>query len=271
MLTRGQILSSLQAAGVQRGDHLLIHSSLRAVGPIDGGADAMIDAMLQAVGISEGGTLAMPAFNYTRPPPMPHFDPHLTPGATGVLSERFRLRDGTQRSLHPAHSVCAAGRRAEEFLADHHLHGSFGVDSPIDRIAQAGGWVLLVGVSHTSSSTIHVGESHAGVKKFWWHDDGPGVVKVKCPKDGKIVDVPLDCSSSCSMAFNLVEFTMRQRNAIRDVGLGNALCYLMRGKDVIDAVVQMIRRQGDVLFCNRATCRPCRLGREQVSASEATR
>lgn len=267
MLTGRQIISALNDAGVRRGDVLLVHSSMRAVGPVDGGADAMIDALMQAVG--DEGTLLMPAFNYTRPPPAPHFDPLLTPGATGVLGERFRLRPGTLRSLHPAHSVCAAGPRAAEFLADHPLHGSFGVDSPIDRAAQAGGWVLLIGVSHTSSSTVHVGESHAGVKKFWWNDDGPARVPTKMP-DGRIIDVPLDCSSSCSMAFNAVEFPLRRKNRICDLNIGAALSYLMRGRDVIDTVMEMLASHGDALFCNRAACRPCRLGREHVRNSGAT-
>src|SRR5688500_9160065 len=160
MLTRRHVVENLRGLGVGEGDHLLVHSSLRAVGAIDGGADALLDGLLDAVG--PNGTLAMPAFNYSRPEVLPHFDPASTPGRTGALSEIFRARPGTLRSLHPSHSVVASGERAAEFLADHMSRRSVGVDSPIDRLAQAGGVVLLLGVTHMSNTTVHVGEEHAG-------------------------------------------------------------------------------------------------------------
>ena len=252
------ITAALYAAGLKRGDHLIVHSSLRAIGPVEGGADGMIDALLQTVG--DQGTLAMPAFNYTRPVPTPYFDPAITPGATGALGETFRKREGTLRSMHPAHSVCAAGPRAAEFLADHDRHGSFGVDSPFDRIAAAGGWTLLAGVSQTANSMIHVAESHAGMKKFWWNDGQPPRVKTLYP-DGRIAEVPLDVSSSCSMAFNVVEQSLRQADAIRDLMIGGALSYLMRAGDVIAVVKELLFRWPTALFCTRPGCRPCRLGR----------
>jgi aminoglycoside 3-N-acetyltransferase len=261
MLKRNDIAHALATAGVQDGNHLFVHSSLRSLGPVDGGADAVIDALLDTVG--NDGTLAMPAFNYTRPTPTPHFDWKTTPGKTGILTELFRNRPGTVRSNHPSHSVSASGARAAEFTADHRKTDVFGVGSPVDRIAQAGGWVLLLGVTHLANSTIHVGESHAGVKKFWWDDCEPPLVKMRM-EDGTIGEHQLDPSSSCSMAFNAVEFPLRTRGAIRDLRIGSALCFLMRGRDVITTVVEMVRERPDILLCSRAACRPCRLGREHL-------
>jgi len=258
MTTPQDITNALQTAGVHRGDHLVVHSSLRAIGPVEGGAEAVVNALLQTVG--DQGTLAIPAFNYTRPVPTPYFDPAATPGATGALGELFRKRPGTRRSLHPAHSLCASGPRAAEFLADHDRHGSFGIDSPLDRIAAAGGWTLLAGVSQTSNSMIHIAESHAGLKKFWWNEGEPPRVKTLYP-DGQIIDVPLDVSSSCSMAFNVVEQSLREAGAIGDLTLGGALSYLMRAGDVIAIVKKLLDRWPTALFCTRASCRPCRLGR----------
>jgi hypothetical protein len=123
MVTAREICEALRHVGVKAGDHLLVHSSLRAVGPIDGGVDAMVDGLLDAVG--PDGTLAMPSFHYTRPLPEPWFDPATTPGKTGWLTEVFRRRPGVLRSLHPAHSVSAIGPRAASFLADHRT--SFGI------------------------------------------------------------------------------------------------------------------------------------------------
>jgi len=260
-ITPNQIVSSLRGAGVAQGDPLVVHSALRSVGTVEGGAEALIEALIETIGPE--GMLAMPAFNYTRPVPAPHFDPLTTPGATGALTELFRRRPGTLRSLHPAHSVCAFGKHAAEYLVGHERHGSFGIDSPLDRIAKAGGWILLVGVTQTANSIIHVGESHARVRKFWWNDGEPPQVRTKMP-DGSMAELPLDCSSSCSAAFNAVEGPMRDQGLIRDLHVGNAISYLMRGSDAIATVVDMIRQRPDVLFCTRHDCRPCRLGRIAV-------
>ena len=232
------------------------------MGPVDGGADAVIDGLLATVGPE--GTLAMPAFNYTRPLPVPYFDPKRTPSQAGVLTEVFRNRPGTLRSFNPTHSVAAQGKRAEEFLAGHDKVQTFGVGSPIDRLAQAGGFVLLMGVTQTANSCIHIGESHAGVKKFYW-EQGPLPIARVLISDGQVIDHPLDCSSSCSMAFNSVEYPLRRKGMIIDLSLGQALCFLMRGKDVIETVVEMIRDGPEVLFCNRETCRPCYLGRKYIA------
>jgi aminoglycoside 3-N-acetyltransferase len=261
MLTRDRITTRLREAGIKPGDDVLVHSSLRAVGPIDGGADALIDGLLAAVG--PGGTLVMPAFNYTRPLPQPHFDPRTTPGKTGALTEVFRKRPGVLRSLSPTHSVAAAGPRAAEFTDGHLDTQTFGLGSPIDKLASGGGWVLLVGVTHTSNSTIHVGETHAGVTKFAWNDGPLPSIGVKMP-DGRVVEHAIDTTPSCSLAFNALDYPLRRNGEIIDLTLGAAPSHLMRGADVIARTVEIVRSDPSTLFCTRADCRPCRLGREHV-------
>lgn len=261
-LSRRDITESLGKVGVAPGSHLLVHSSLRSLGEVDGGADAVIDALLDAVG--PNGTLAMPAFHYTRPLPQPCYDPRNTPGKTGFLTERFRQRPRTLRSLNPTHSLAAQGPRAAEFLDGHLAVPTFGVNSPIDRLAHAGGWVLLMGVTHLANSTIHVGESHAGVVKFLWEDGPAPVAQVRLP-DGSLVPHVIDPSSSCSMAFNAIEFPLRRAGRITDFRIGPALCFLMKGRDIIDTAIDMIRLFPDALMCTRAACRPCRMARAHLA------
>lgn len=258
MLTKAQIKDTLFIMGLRPGHHLWVHSSLRSVGPIEGGPDGLLDAFLEVCG-SEG-TLALPAFNYRRYLPLPHFDARTTPGRTGALTEIFRQRPETLRSLHPTHSLSAQGKRAPEFLADHYKFPAFGIGSPLDRLAQAGAYVLLLGVTHLANSCIHIGEARAGRKKFYWEEGPLPIVNMLMP-DGRVIPHQLDCSASCSMAFNAIEYPMRRKNLITDLTLGEALCFLMKGRDVIDTVVEMISKEPDALLCNRPTCRPCLMGR----------
>lgn len=179
------------------------------------------------------------------------------------MTEIFRKRAESLRSLNPTHSIAAQGKRASEFIAEHYKYQTFGMGSPLDRLAQAGGYVLLLGVTHLANSTIHVGESHAGCTKFYWEEGPLPVVKILMP-DGKLIDHQLDCSASCSMAFNAAEYPMRCNNMIIDLVLGDALCFLMKGRDVIDAVVGMIRDKPDALLCSRPNCRPCSMARRYI-------
>ncbi len=261
-LSRQKVKDTLVREGLKTGDILLVHSSLRSVGPISGGADALIDGLLDTVG--SDGILAMPAFNYTRPLPTPYFDTMATPSRAGALTEVYRKRSQSIRSLHPTHSVIAQGKRAVEFLSGHEKCLAFGVGSPLDRLAQAGGWVLLLGVTQTANSCIHVGESHAGVRKFHWQDGPSPVAKLLTP-DGRIVEHPIDCSSSCSAAFNYLEYPLRRKGMLVDLNLGDATCLLMRGKDVIATVIEVVQERADALLCRSETCRPCLLARKYIS------
>ena len=105
------LVRDLLALGVRPGGVLLVHSSLKALGPAAGGPAAVIEALREALG--PGGTLLMPALSYatvTRVNPV--FDQKATPSCVGVIPETFRRMAGVRRSLHPTHSVCACGPMA---------------------------------------------------------------------------------------------------------------------------------------------------------------
>ncbi|MBN1371221.1 MAG: AAC(3) family N-acetyltransferase [Anaerolineaceae bacterium] len=49
-MTAAQLVSDLLALGVRPGGVLLVHSSLRSLGPVDGGAEAVVKGLLEALG-----------------------------------------------------------------------------------------------------------------------------------------------------------------------------------------------------------------------------
>ena len=259
-LTRDDIARGLRELGLARGDGLIVHSSMRHLGPVEGGADTVIDAILEVIG--PGGNLMLPTFNYVSPLPSPYFDPGETPGRTGILPETGRKRPGAVRSLHPTHSVAVIGPDAGRLTAGHLSQRVFGVGSPVDLLAQGGGKVLLLGVGQTSNSTIHVAEEHAGLPKGSWFEELP-VVRIRRP-DGTFLSHRLDTSCSCSAAFEGAEYALRSRGEIRDARIGG-VCKLMLGRNVIRRVADMIREKPDILLCRWEHCAPCTAARRRLA------
>jgi len=253
LLTAKQLVGAFREIGLSPGDSFIVHSSYRSLGGVDGGPEAVIDAMLEAIGPK--GNLVLPTFNYTGNIAKPHFDPAVTPCLTGIIPELGRKRPNAVRSLHPTHSVAVIGPDAVELTKDHMAYRTVGIGSPFDRLAQAGGKVLLLGVGNTSNTTVHVGEEYAGIPKASWFDK-PAFAKVLMP-DGTVVAHEIDTSTSCSTAFDAVEYALRRHGEIRDLTVGGSRLKLMLGGDVIRRVCEIIEEKPDILLCTRPGCRPC--------------
>ena len=150
----GRIARELLALGVRPGGVLMVHSSLRALGP-DADPETVIQGLLQALGPS--GTLLMPALSYKRvTADSPNFDVVETPSNVGAIPEYFRQRPGTERSLHPTHSVCGLGSRAAELLGRHYLDRTpCGVNSPFHLLPEVGGQILMLGCGLRPNTSMH--------------------------------------------------------------------------------------------------------------------
>ncbi len=249
---RHEIAAALRGMGLGPGDKVVLHSSLSSLGWVDGGADAVVDAFLDVLGPS--GLLMVPTFNYAIEGV---FDRN-APTLTGKITEAVLARPEAVRSCCPTHSVTAIGRQAPDFCADHHLREPLGIDSPIDRVAQAGGYVVLLGVTHTSNSTIHVGEAHAKLPyiRVPFSDNRPDTFAVRL-WDGTVTTVHYREFPGCSRAFNAIEGPLRLGDYIRDFRISRACMLLMKGLDVINTVVEMAARRPDWLLCTDPHCWTC--------------
>jgi aminoglycoside 3-N-acetyltransferase len=235
------IAGDLRALGLGAGDRVVVHSSLRAVGA---DADEVVDALAGTVEL-----VVVPAFTYDAPPD--------APGRAGALAETLRRRSGAVRSAHHSHSVAALGAGAAELCEGHDRVAATAAGSPLDRLAEAGGQVLLLGVSHTSNTTVHVGESRAGAP---------------------YLDIPFDPSwptggdtefAGCSRAFGVLERPLRERGAIRDGRVGRALAQLVAGRAVIEETVALLRRDPLALLCTDPSCYRCALSRDRDARGRA--
>lgn len=141
--------------GVRPHGALLVHSSLSALGYVQGGAETVIQGLLHAVG--PGGTLLLPALSYEYVTSRnPVFDVRRTASCVGLIPEAFRTRPSTMRSIHPTHSVCAYGGYAQEMLADHVLDTTpVGPHSPFRKLRDLKGQILMLGCGLEPNTSMH--------------------------------------------------------------------------------------------------------------------
>ena len=155
---REMMVRDLRGLGVRSGDTVLVHSSLRSLGPVPDGPETVIRGLLDALGPE--GTLLFPALSYRTVTALnPVFDQLHTPCCVGGLPEYFRTRPGTLRSVHPTHSMSGVGRHAAELFREHHLDTtSCGPHSPFHRLREVGNWVLFIGCGIGPNTSMHAVE-----------------------------------------------------------------------------------------------------------------
>jgi aminoglycoside 3-N-acetyltransferase len=150
-----RIASDLLNRGLRRGGAVLVHSSLKSLGPLPGGPETVVRGLLEALGPE--GTLLMPALSYRYVnAEAPYFDLRTTPSNIGALPEFFRLREGTIRSLNPTHSVCGIGPLAEALLGSHRLDSTpCGANSPFRLLKERQGQILMLGCGLRPNTSMH--------------------------------------------------------------------------------------------------------------------
>lgn len=161
MWTQQQLVDACRSLGLSAGDLVLVHSALRRLGPVEGGADGVIDALLDVLGPE--GTLAMPTHTWkVVHAGQPVFHQALTPSNVGVLTNVFRQRPGVIRSLHPTHSLAAIGPRAAALLDGHERDTTpCPPNGPYGRLSDWNAKILLIGVDLNACTLFHCCEERA--------------------------------------------------------------------------------------------------------------
>jgi len=251
-----KLFADANSLGIKSGWLLNVHSSLSQIGWVAGGAQAVLAALLQVIG--SNGTLMMPAYTghlsdpcHWKAPPvpedwwqiirdkMPAFDPVLTATRNmGIIAESFRSYPGVLRSNHPWVSFAARGARAAELTAEHPLQSLFGESSPMAKLYELDGYILLLGVDHGNNSCIHLAEDRAQFKgKSYMQEGAPILV------NGQRQWQTFRVSQTDDKDFvELGEAFATQTNHEVRGNVGWGIGRLMRARDIVDFAQPYLER-----------------------------
>jgi aminoglycoside 3-N-acetyltransferase len=246
MLTKQNLIEEFQAIGVEAGDVLLVHSSYKSFGGVDGGPQTVIDALLDALGAD--GTLIMPAFNFDFCKGEP-WDVNETPSHMGIITELVRKDPRSKRIFHPIYSFSIIGKQAE-FLTKERYKSSYERESLFGKLRQLDGKIMVVGLSYNDSMTFfHHVEELEGVD-YRYLKTFTGMIT---DEDGNtyedsfqmlVRDIEKDVETMVDPMGDLAE----EVGLIKHRQIGEAAVKLMRANEIYDFTAREMRRDPKLLY-----------------------
>ncbi len=256
--TVDQLAEHLAAAGIERDDNLILHSSLRSVGRTEDGPATVINAILTTIGPT--GTLMAPTFTYSLPAwkhdPFHH---RYSPARTGAIPEYMRHRPDSIRSFHPTHSVAVIGRDAKQIADDHLAATPLGTASPFGKMAARNAKILMLGTRQDTNSSLHLCEVLADLPYIHvcFTDDVDFESAWYQNNDGEVVFTRIYEVPGCSRGFRAIETHLAQRNILQRVYIGDSTSQLLDLSALIEASREILTENPTLLLCSVPNCGIC--------------
>lgn len=247
MYTKNDLIKSFKEIGIDPKGTLLVHSSMKAVGEVEGRADTVIDAFMDYM---QDGLLVFPTHSWSEENNKDNiFNPKTEKSCVGILTNIFRKREGVLRSLHPTHSLAAYGEDAEEFIS-----GEEKVDTPCPRNGSYGklydrnAQILFLGCTLKTNTFIH------GVEE--WNQipnrlgEKPAEYKIKL--EDKIIKRPVYPHQApvedVSKNYDKLREPLLEKNICRTAKIGDAVSYLCQARKMADLTSKFLQKNQDLFL-----------------------
>lgn len=253
LVLKNDVKKALEEIGVKSGQAMMVHTSLSSIGFVCGGAQIVIEALIEAVG--EEGTIMMPTQTWKNLDPStgvhweepeewwqtirdnwPAYDKNITPTNTmGAVAEMFRQWPGALRSDHPARSVAAFGKHANYLTKEHDLSNIFGEESPVGKLYELDGYVLLIGVDYDKNTSIHLADVRANYPSKHNVNESSAILV-----GGERVWKTYETLFVDGEDFVEIGEAFEKEYPVKKVTLGNATLRFMKQRDLVDFAVKWI-------------------------------
>lgn len=249
------VSSQLRSLGVAAGGVLVVHTAFSKLAPLEGGPLGLISALKSALGLA--GTLVMPSMSDNDDHP---FDPQTTPClGMGLVADTFWRLPGVLRSDSP-HAFAAIGPKAADITASHPADVPHGLNSPIGRVYELAGQVLLLGVGHDANTTIHLAENLAQVR----YGQPKYVMALSSGQPTRLDYIEID---HCCQNFRLLDQWLDAEGAQRHGIVGHGQARLARSRTIVQTALSHIAQNETVFLHAPGLCTECDAARTSLSTA----
>lgn len=249
MYTKEDLKQDLRKMGLISTDAIMVHSSMKSIGEVEGGAETVVDTFMEY--FSEGlfmtpaHTWAQMSENYSV------FDPKEEPACVGIIPNLFLKRPGVMRSLHPTHSIAAYGKEASEYI-----QGEENCNTPCtpggcwDRLREVEAKILLIGVNHIRNTFIHSIEEVYNVPERLTAI--PTLFQIKM-SNGSLKNVNMyrhynPHTAHISESYDKLTQAFYDTGAAQKVKLGDAECILCDARAVFKVTGKILQKELNCLI-----------------------
>lgn len=242
--TKEQLKCYLQEMNLKPSDAIVVHSSMKSIGNVEGGADTVVDAFMEY--FSEG-LVMVPTHTWKQMSEEYNvFDPETEPSCVGAITNVFRKKEGVVRSLHPTHSIAAYGKTAEEYIkGEEKLTTPCAPEGCWGRLKDINAKILLVGVTHARNTFIHAVEEMFDVPERFTAEPVGFNIKMQ---DGTLKPVRVyrhynRFTAHISESYDKLLEGYEATGAAKKVSFGDAECILCDAKKIYEVTGKVLKKE----------------------------
>ena len=246
VLTLEYLIDGFRALGVEPGDVLLVHSSYKTLGEVDGGPRTVNLALEQALGPE--GTLIMPTFNFDFNKGQP-WDVRSTPSKMGVLTELVRVDPRATRVFHPFYSFAILGRQAG-MLGSLRYKSSYERNSVFGKLRDLNGRIMVIGLSYNNSMTFfhHIEQMEGVDYRFLKQFTGQVTDENGSTYTDTFEMLVRDMDKGVMTMVDPMGALLEQAGIIKSARIGDADVKLMNANEVYEFTAREMKRDPHLLY-----------------------
>jgi aminoglycoside 3-N-acetyltransferase len=251
MIGYEDIISGFKELGITEGDVLLVHSSFKSFGGVEGGPQTVIKALLDVIG--KKGTLVMPTFNFSfceeyNKTGKGYFDADKTPSNMGILTELVRKMPGVKRSAIPIYSVAVYGHLVDELssVSDHNV---FGKESIFGKLHRLNAKILIIGLTYNKSFTfVHYVEQQEGCDYRHPKDFTGYIVANGRKHEDTFTMLVRDLDKKVLTSVDPMGEVLEKQGVVKIKKIGQSVVKVMKTKDVYDIIAKKMKNNPRLLY-----------------------
>ena len=246
MIDQKTLIHEFRILGLTQGDTLLVHSSYKSLGGVEGGPQTVIDALLEV--LTPTGTLIMPNFNFDFCKGAP-WDVRSTPSKMGAITELVREDPRAKRVFHPIYSFAIIGKHADHLTAERYT-SSYGANSVFGKLRKLDGKIMVIGLSYTNSMTFfhHIEEMEGVDYRYMKSFTGQVTDWDGTTSEQTFTMLVRDLDRGVHTEVDPMGALMEQAGIITVRQIGEAKVCLMKANEVYEFTAREMKREPTLLY-----------------------